>query len=105
MIVFTQENFLFNCCCEACEENWPTYNHMSADRPSEKVADKLVELEMDYMTALEKGDMEKALVSHGKEISLIQANLSEPHQLGVHIRNSFTSCWWRKIAHILKHED
>ena len=69
------------------------------------MADKLVELEMDYMTAIEKGDLEKALVSQGKEISLIQANLSEPHQLGVTIRSSFTSCWWRKIAQILKHED
>ena len=64
-----------------------------------------MELEMDYMTAIEKGDLEKALVSQGKEISLIQANLSEPHQLGVTIRTSFTSCWWRKIAHILRHED
>ena len=64
-----------------------------------------MELEMDCMTALEKGDLEKALFSHGKEISLIQANLSEPHQLGVAIRTSFTSCWWRKIAQILKHED
>ena len=69
------------------------------------MADKLVELEMDCMTALEKGELEKALVSHGKEISLIQANLSEPHQLGVTIRTSFTSCWWRKIAQSLKHED
>ena len=41
------------------------------------------------MTAIEKGDLEKALVSQGKEISLIQANLSEPHQLGVTIRTSF----------------
>ena len=70
-----------------------------------QVADKLVELEMDYITAIEKGDMEKALVSQGKEISLIQANLSEPHQLGVTIRTSFTSCWWRKIANILRHEN
>ena len=64
-----------------------------------------MELEMDYMTAIEKGDLEKALVSQGKEISLIQANLSEPHQLGVTIRTSFTSCWWRKIAHILRNDD
>ena len=31
-----QENFLFHCCCEACEENWPTYSNISSSRPSEK---------------------------------------------------------------------
>ena len=60
---------------------------------------------MDNMTALEQGDIEKALECHGKEISLIQANLSSPHQLGVTIRTSFTSCWWRKIVLLLKSED
>ena len=62
----------------------------------------MVELEMDNMTALEKGDMEAALAGHAKEISLIQANLSEPHQLMVTIRTSYTSCWWRKVANIIQ---
>lgn len=116
------ENFLFDCCCEACQEDWPTYSNISSARPSEKarsemykmsinwnlsvqVSDKLVELEMDNMTAMEKGDIEKALECHSKEISLIQANLSEPHQLGVTVRTSFTSCWWRKVIACLKNEE
>ena len=32
-----QENFLFSCECEACEGDWPTYNNLPTDRPSEKV--------------------------------------------------------------------
>ena len=67
-----------------------------------QVADKLVELEMDNMTALDKGDMEAALAGHAKEISLIQANLSEPHQLMVTVRTSYASCWWRKVAMIIQ---
>jgi len=97
-----EENFKFWCECEACEYDWPTYNKISSDRPSEKVADKLVELEVDNMTALEKGDLDKAILGHAKEISLIQSNLSEPHQLMVTIRTSFISCWWRKVAILMQ---
>ena len=60
---------------------------------------------MDNMTALEKGDLEKSLEGHCKEISLIQANLSEPHQLAVTIRTSFISCWWRKVSLCLQNGD
>ena len=45
---------------------------MPTTRPTDKVADKLVELEMDNLTALEQGNVEKAILSHCKEISLIQ---------------------------------
>jgi len=97
-----EENFLFSCECEACEGDWPTYNNLPTDRPSEKVADKLVELEMDNLTALEQGNVEKAITSHCKEISLIQANLSEPHQLSVTVRSSFQHCWWKKVSMMIQ---
>jgi len=93
-----EENFLFSCECQACEDEWPTYNSLPTCRPSEKVADKLVELEVENMTALEQGNVDKAILSHCKEISLIQANLSEPHQLSVTVRSSFQHCWWKKVA-------
>ena len=69
---FYQENFLFSCECEACEEEWPTYSKLPASPPSQKVADKLCEYEMDNMTAMERGEIDKALSFHCKEISLIQ---------------------------------
>ena len=59
---------------------------------------KLVELEMDNMTAMECGNHDKAIQSHSKEISLIDSQLSAPHQLMVTIRSSFTDCWWRKVG-------
>ena len=34
-----QDYFKFRCECVACEDDWPTYNRMSSDRPSEKVSD------------------------------------------------------------------
>ena len=40
-----------------------------------QVSDKLVELEMDNLTALEQGNVEKAILSHCKEISLIQVTI------------------------------
>ena len=70
--LFYQENFLFSCECEACEEEWPTYSKLPASPPSQKVADKLCEYEMDNMTAMERGEIDKALSFHCKEISLIQ---------------------------------
>lgn len=70
-----------------------------------QVSDKLVELEVSNMTALEKGDLDAALAGHAKEISLIQAQLSEPHQLAVTVRTSFTSCWWRKAAALMQNLD
>ena len=70
--LFYQENFLFSCECEACEEEWPTYSNLPASPPSQKVADKLCEYEMDNMTAMERGEIDKALSFHCKEISLIQ---------------------------------
>ena len=33
-----QETFKFSCSCQACEEEWPTYQRISSDRPSEKVS-------------------------------------------------------------------
>eukprot|EP00092_Neocalanus_flemingeri_P007710 GFUD01008326.1.p1 GENE.GFUD01008326.1~~GFUD01008326.1.p1 ORF type:complete len:633 (+),score=153.13 GFUD01008326.1:157-2055(+) len=97
-----EENFLFSCECKACEEDWPTYNHMPTTRPSEKVSDKLVELEMDNMTALQQGNVEKAILSHCKEISLIQANLPEPHQLSATVRSSYQHCWWKKVSMMIQ---
>ena len=70
-----------------------------------QVSDKLVELEVANMTALEKGDLDAALAGHAKEISLIQAQLSEPHQQAVTVRTSFTSCWWRKAAALMQNLD
>ena len=70
-----------------------------------QVADKLVEMEMDNMTAMEKGDMDKALAGLAKEITLIQAQLSEPHQLAVTVRTSFISCWWRKVGTMMQTPD
>ena len=67
-----QENFLFSCECEACEEEWPTYSQLPSSSPSQKVADKLCEYEMDNMEAMGKGEIDKALSFHCKEISLIQ---------------------------------
>ena len=72
---FHQENFLFDCECEACEEEWPTYSQLPASSPSQKVSDKLCEYEMDNMEALGKGEIDKALSFHCKEISLIQVKL------------------------------
>jgi len=97
-----EENFLFSCECKACEEDWPIYNDMPTTRPSDRVSDKLVELEMDNLTALEQGNVEKAILSHCKEISLIQANLSEPHQLSVTVRSSFQHCWWKKVQMMIQ---
>ena len=37
LFISIQENFLFSCECEACEGDWPTFNIMPTDRPSEKV--------------------------------------------------------------------
>lgn len=95
---FLKENFLFDCECLACEEEWPTYSHLPADSPTQKVSDKLCEYELDNMTALESGELDKALTFHCKEISLIQNNLSDPHQLTVNVKKSFELVWWQKMA-------
>jgi len=100
-----QEHFLFHCECVACEDDWPTYSQLSQVRPSQKVADKLVALEMENMASIDKGDIDKAIESHGKEITLIQGGLTEPHQLPVTIRNSFQFCWWKKMVQYLQSQD
>ncbi|XP_023325824.1 uncharacterized protein LOC111699383 [Eurytemora carolleeae] len=97
-----QEHFLFYCECEACEEDWPTYSNLPQDRPNQKIADKLVALEMENIECIEKGNIDKAVESHKKEITLIQGGLSEPHQLPVTIRNSFQFCWWKKVVQYLQ---
>ena len=71
-----QENFLFDCECSACEEGWQTYTHLPSDSPSQAVSDKLCEYEMDNMTALERGELDKALAFHCKELALIQVACS-----------------------------
>ena len=71
-----QENFLFDCECLACEEGWQTYTHLPSDTPSQQVSDKLCEYEMDNMTALERGELDKALAFHCKELALIQVACS-----------------------------
>ena len=71
------------------------------------MADKLCEYEMDNMTAMERGEIDKALSFHCKEITLIQVkpkifpektkdnnicpqnNMSEPHQLLVNVKRSY----------------
>jgi len=58
-----------------------------------KVADKLCEYEMDNMTAMERGEIDKALSFHCKEITLIQNNMSEPHQLLVNVKRSYELVW------------
>jgi len=98
---FLRENFLFSCECEACEEEWPTYSQLPASSPSQKVADKLCEYEMDNMEAMGKGEIDKALSFHCKEISLIQNNLSEPHQLLVNVKRSYELVWWQKVAALM----
>ena len=70
-----------------------------------QIADKLLEMEMDNMTAMEKGDLDAALTGQAKEIGLIQAQLSEPHQLAVTVRTNFTSCWWRKVGTMMQSPD
>ena len=32
-----KDHFLFDCTCEACENDWPTYSNLPQDRPSQKV--------------------------------------------------------------------
>ena len=99
-------------------EEWPTYSQLPSSSPSQKVADKLCEYEMDNMEAMGKGEIDKALSFHCKEISLIQVkfitlsekkgkkendpqnNLSEPHQLLVNVKRSYELVWWQKVAGI-----
>ena len=57
------------------------------------------------MTAMEKGELDKALTGLAREIGLIQAQLSEPHQLAVTVRTSFISCWWRKVGTMMQSPD
>jgi len=95
---FLKENFLFDCECEACEEEWPTYSRLPADSPPQKVTDKLCEFELDNLTAIERGELDKALAFHCKEISLVQNNLSDPQQLIVNVKKSYELVWWQKMA-------
>jgi len=98
---FLEENYKFLCECTACEEGWEGYRTLPDTRPNQKVGDKLVELEMDNLTAMECGNHDRALLTHCKEVSLIQNNMSQPHQLMVTIRHTFIKAWWRKVLAII----
>lgn len=100
-----KEHYLFDCTCQACEDEWPTYKELNKDRPNKKVADKLVQLEMDNLDFVEKGLIDKAIESHKQEIRLIQTGLPTPHQLQVAVMKSFQVCWWKKVVHYLQQKD
>jgi len=93
-----KEHYLFDCTCPACENDWPTYSKLPKDRPNKKVSDKLVQLEMDNLDLVGRGEFDKAIESHKQEIRLIQNALPTPHQLHVTISKSFQVCWWKKVV-------
>ena len=44
-----------------------------------------------------RGELDRALQFHCKEISLVQNNMTEPHQLIVNVKKSFELVWWQKV--------
>ena len=69
--------------CRACEEAWPCYAAQPSHHPSPDLADRLVELEMDNMAAVERGRLDTALTALGTEISLIQVGRDAEQDRGV----------------------
>jgi len=96
-----QENFFFKCQCQACSENWGTYDELECSVPS-ALQKLLVPLEKENQAALRAGNVERALELHAQEQRLIEQHLAPPHQLFVSLRNSYQCCWWTKIAELAK---
>lgn len=93
-----EENYKFKCQCRACEEEWPTFDQLPGEFPTGEAYTQMMFLEKVNSQALVDGKLEMAIEGHKKEMSLIQENVTEPHQLLATMRNSFQYCWWRYIA-------
>ena len=97
---FLRQMFCFECQCQACLGEWPTFPHMpTAAGLGERLMDQLRQVQAGGDASMAKGDWGTAARLHFKLSALLdEAGLEEPHQLRVTLRNSLQCVLWKLVG-------
>ena len=96
---FLRQMFCFECQCQACVGEWPTFPLLPAGSPRGMGEQELLQVQAGVDLAMSKRDWGTAARLYFKLSGLLdKAGLPEAHQLRVKLRNSMQCVLWKMVG-------